>query len=109
MAQPYFQLDEFPGVHFPWYGRMPIDLWRMMRQYVYERDRGICQYCGKPVELFKCHIHHVLALYEGGTNHPTNLKTACPKCHRKHHPHMLTPQERFSDVKERNLKHDHSL
>ena len=90
-----FELDDLPGYHFPWYTRMPIDLWRKMRQYVYERDRGRCCYCGAPTELFDCHCHHVLELYEGGTNHPSNLKTLCRPCHKRRHPHMLSPLERL--------------
>ena len=95
MARQGFELAELKGVLFPWYGRMPLDLWRQMRQYVYERDGGRCQYCGSPTELFKCHIHHVLELGEGGTNHPSNLKTLCPDCHKQRHPFMLSPLDRI--------------
>lgn len=90
-----FGIPELPGYRFPWYGRMPHDLWQPLRQYVYERDGGICQYTGKPVELYKCHCHHVLALSEGGTNHPSNLKTSAKKAHERIHPHMLDPLARF--------------
>jgi 5-methylcytosine-specific restriction endonuclease McrA len=81
------------GKNFPWHWRMPAALWREMRQYIYARDGGRCQYCGEPVELFECHIHHVLELSESGTNHPTNLKTACIGCHKKRHPFMRTKLE----------------
>ena len=95
MPRFYFELDEIPGVRFPWYTRMDIDLWHKMRQFVYQRNQGRCQYCGEPVELFACHIHHVLELSEGGTNHPSNLKTVCVKHHKERHPFMLTAQEKY--------------
>lgn len=75
---------------YSWYKRLPIEKWRVMRQYVYKRDNGRCLYCDNPVELYACHIHHILELSRGGTNHPTNLKTLCIDCHEKRHPHMLS-------------------
>ena len=91
----YFELDEYPGYRFPWYTRMDIDLWAMIRQHVYAHDAGRCQYCAARVELFKCHIHHALELSEGGTNHPSNLKTLCIDCHKNRHPFMKTVKERW--------------
>jgi 5-methylcytosine-specific restriction endonuclease McrA len=91
-----FTLPELPGLRFPWYTRMPIDLWRQLRQFVYQRDNGACQYCGESTELFNCHCHHVLELSEGGTNHPSNLKTLCRECHKKRHPFMLSAIERLA-------------
>lgn len=90
-----FEIPELPGYRFPWYGRMPLDLWRVLRQYVYERDEGKCRYCGEHTELYDCHCHHVLDLQHGGTNHPSNLKTLCRVCHKKRHPFMLDPLQRI--------------
>lgn len=84
----HFKIDGMDRARFPWYSRMPVNLWQLVRQHVYGRDNGRCCYCGKPVELFACHIHHVLPLSEGGTNYPTNLKTLCVDCHKMRHPHM---------------------
>lgn len=89
----HFQLEQLPGIRFPWYGRMQLELWRPLKQWVYQRDKGRCQYCGDSVEYIKTHCHHVLELSEGGTNHPTNLKTSCVKCHKKRHPFMKSPVE----------------
>jgi len=94
--QNIFEIEQLPGVKFPWHTRMDIDLWRMLRQFVYKRDGGKCQYCGAEVELYKCHIHHVVELVANGgcgTNHPTNLKVVCVGCHKKEHPHMMTKLE----------------
>lgn len=90
----FFQVDGLNGL-FPWFGRMSLDLWRPLRQWVYKRDGGKCCYCGSFVELHKCHCHHVLELSQGGTNHPSNLKTLCVSCHHKRHPHMVSLVERL--------------
>ena len=83
-----FTVDEIPGVRYSWYGRPQIADWIKLKQYVYERDKGVCQYCGEQVEYRKTHCHHALELCEGGTNHPTNLKTLCIECHEVRHPFM---------------------
>ena len=87
----------FQGQEYPWYGRMPDQQWRKLRQAVYQRDEGMCQYCLGEVELFQCHIHHVLPLSEGGTNRPGNLKTLCVDCHQYRHPFMLDDIKRISE------------
>lgn len=83
------------GVRYPWFGDMPEHLWRKLRQYVFQRDLGRCQYCNSPVELNKCHIHHTLERNQGGTNHPSNLKVLCVPCHKERHPFMKTAQEKL--------------
>lgn len=100
MARYCFQVDGL-DLCFPWYKRMQIDLWRPLRQWVYERDNGRCQYCDGRVELYGCHIHHVLELNQGGTNHPSNLKTLCVGCHKERHPFMKTAKEKYLVVVER--------
>lgn len=90
-----FDLPDFPTLYFPWYNRMPAHLWHILRKFVHNRDNGECQYCGAPVKLEEFHCHHVLPLSEGGTNHPSNLKTLCKSCHKKRHPFMLNPLQRL--------------
>lgn len=72
-------------------------MWRPLRQYVYERDGGKCRYCGKIVELYRAHVHHILDLQFSGTNHPSNLKVACVPCHKEKHPFMKDAKEMFMD------------
>jgi 5-methylcytosine-specific restriction endonuclease McrA len=91
----YFELPNYPKLKFPWYSRPPDYLWRILRQYVYERDEGKCRDCGKEVELYECNIHHVFELNQGGTNHPTNLKTLCKDCHKKRHPFMMDAKDKM--------------
>lgn len=91
----FFQIPEIPDLRFPWFGRMSFELWHPLRQYVFKRDNGICQYCGSKTELHECNIHHALALSEFGSNHPTNLKTSCKNCHKEKHPFMKDVKERY--------------
>jgi 5-methylcytosine-specific restriction protein A len=88
---------EIEGVRYPWFGRMPEYLWRKLRQFIFQRDAGRCQYCTQPVELVQCHIHHTLELNQGGTNHPSNLKVLCKPCHKNRHPFMKTASEKLRD------------
>lgn len=89
-----FTIDELPGKRFPWYTRMAIDLWLPLKQYVYKRDNGLCQYCGKPTPYEDSHCHHALELSEHGTNHPSNLKTLCRECHKNRHPFMKSAKDK---------------
>jgi len=90
---------EVNGKQYPWFTRMSIDKWREIRQFVYERDGGMCQYCKVVVRLDECHIHHTLELSEGGSNHPTNLKTLCKGCHKNRHPFMRSARERLQNMR----------
>lgn len=81
---------------------MPEFQWREIRQFVYERDGGKCVYCATPVRLDECHIHHVLELSQGGSNHPSNLKTLCIECHKKRHPHMRTARDKANQIDSRS-------
>lgn len=84
----YFTVPELPNLRFQWYGRLPIDIWIPLKQWIYQRDKGFCQYCKNQFEYSQTHCHHVLELAEGGTNHPSNLKTLCHDCHKIRHPFM---------------------
>jgi len=91
----YFTINEIDGILFPWHGRPQVDDWIKLKQYVYQRDEGICQYCLQPVEYRDTHCHHILELSEGGTNHPSNLKTLCKDCHKARHPFMLSVRDKL--------------
>lgn len=90
-----FTIVELPGLRFPWYGRMGMDLWHPLKQWVYQRDGGVCQYCEQPVEYEKSDCHHILEIAEHGSNHPSNLKTLCRKCHKNRHPFMKSKHEKL--------------
>jgi 5-methylcytosine-specific restriction endonuclease McrA len=46
---------------------------------VYERDGGLCIFCGRP----GLPNAHVVARSHGGLGVPENIITACPECHRR--------------------------
>lgn len=90
-----FTIDDIPDVRFPWYGRPAIEQWIKLKQYIYQRDGGLCQYCKQPTRYEDSHCHHVLELSEHGTNHPSNLKTLCRNCHKNRHPFMKSAREKL--------------
>lgn len=61
------------------------------RKRIYERDKGICAYCGKHLPFDSFHIDHVIPLAKGGNNEESNLTVSCPKCNRKKHIKITTP------------------
>lgn len=64
------------------YGRTPLDVEEM-----YNSQKGLCWWCGKPLpEDF--HIDHRVPLARGGTNDPGNLCCACPECNIAKHDKM---------------------
>lgn len=50
------------------------------RLRVYERDGGVCTYCGVAVAPGEFHVDHSVSRRNGGTNHLNNLRTACAPC-----------------------------
>jgi 5-methylcytosine-specific restriction endonuclease McrA len=56
--------------------------WQVLRASVLNRDAHVCQGCGATERL---DVHHVIPLYRGGTNDPSNLISLCRECHAKIH------------------------
>ncbi|WP_455424807.1 HNH endonuclease [Dryocola sp. LX212] len=52
-----------------------------MKRKVYVRDGGMCQLCGRVVDLCESELDHKVALQFGGNNEPENLWTLCIPCH----------------------------
>lgn len=50
----------------------------------YERDQGRCSACGLGVSAVLS-LHHVVPVWLGGTNRPSNLTVLCANCHRLVH------------------------
>lgn len=50
------------------------------RKYVYIRDKGTCQICGKFVPPDKFTIDHIIPISKGGTYDYDNLQCCCRKC-----------------------------
>lgn len=53
-----------------------------LRQQVYDRDAGQCQYCGEDVSYSDCNIDHVIPWPEGATS-LGNLVVACQPCNKR--------------------------
>lgn len=52
----------------------------MLRFHILRRDNYTCQYCGAKAPDTALHVDHVVSVFEGGTNDPDNLITACVRC-----------------------------
>jgi hypothetical protein len=84
-------------------------LWPKIKTAVLRRDKWICQDCG--VNFERCRIkvfdqtlrrgkggyrweslevHHIVPRSRGGSDHPGNLKTLCPACHRRYTNELIT-------------------
>lgn len=57
--------------------------WKSTRSFIYERERGCCQRCGKFVFGRQAHVHHVIEIKKDATLKldPNNLMLLCPQCH----------------------------
>ena len=53
------------------------------RRNVYLRDKGACQYCGKPVSSTDFSFEHVIPRAQGGRTSWENIVVACVPCNRK--------------------------
>lgn len=52
---------------------------RELRDRILDRDRGICQLCGTPVDP-EFHIDHIYPVSRGGATNAGNLQLAHPMC-----------------------------
>jgi 5-methylcytosine-specific restriction enzyme A len=61
--------------------------WRKLRQYIIDRDGGMCVYCGGRGDI----AHHKIWVDDSNVNDPSvvwspdNLETVCANCHAKIH------------------------
>jgi 5-methylcytosine-specific restriction endonuclease McrA len=78
-------------------------VWQRLKNTVLRRDRYRCQDCGAEFgarrrKVFdrrlrrgrggyrweSLEVHHIIARSQGGSDHPGNLKSLCPACHREY-------------------------
>lgn len=50
------------------------------RKRIYQRDDGMCVYCGKKLSKNEFWIDHIKPLSRGGNNEDENLAVSCRKC-----------------------------
>jgi hypothetical protein len=78
--------DQVPATH--------SEAWRRERseiigEYALLRSSGECEGCQKPAPFLRrngkpyLEIHHIIALADGGSDHPSNVAAVCPNCHRR--------------------------
>lgn len=59
-----------------------IPLTRKQRFEILRRDNFTCQYCGRKPPEVTLEVDHKVSVYNGGSNHPSNLITSCLDCNR---------------------------
>ncbi len=65
---------------------------RRFRYYLWCRDNGRCQYCGKAVNpQYGWHIEHILPFSFGGPDSEDNLVVACIRCNLKKGTKIILP------------------
>lgn len=50
------------------------------RDWIYDRDRGVCGICRRPVAYGEFHVDHIRPTTEGGNNDVGNLRISHPAC-----------------------------
>lgn len=55
----------------------------MVRMRVMKRDRFQCTYCGAPGTDVELEVDHIIPVAGGGSNHMSNLTTACRACNQQ--------------------------
>jgi 5-methylcytosine-specific restriction endonuclease McrA len=69
--------------------------WLRMRMRIYERDKGCCRCCQKPVKFTsgdwdQASTHHIVYRSAGGSDETSNLVTICMRDHQAEHGHLLS-------------------
>jgi len=55
--------------------------WRRLRAIVLARDGHRCRVCGQPA----AEVDHIIRVIDGGTDHPSNLRSLCREHHAARH------------------------
>lgn len=58
---------------------------------IYERDGGICQLCGEPVDRSVATIDHIIPFARGGTHEPANVQLAHGPCNSRKGSKLMAP------------------
>ena len=64
---------------------------------VMKRDRFTCVYCGKDGTDVELEIDHIIPVAKGGSNHISNLATACRACNQKKGTNIIIPMKKTSN------------
>jgi 5-methylcytosine-specific restriction enzyme A len=70
-----------------------INIPKVVREYVLDRDKSQCQSCGKSDSAASLQIDHIIPLAQGGSNDISNLQVLCSTCNQRKK-HYLDPRFR---------------
>lgn len=80
--------------------------WEKLRQFIINRDGGLCVHCGAKGDT----VHHIIWVDDTNCNdpmitfNPDNLETVCRDCHAKiHHPDCSATMDGYRFDDEGNL------
>lgn len=65
---------------------MSLEKQQAMNSEIKNEDGYFCNICKKGAHKIEIHVHHIIPLYQFGTNNKNNLVVLCQKCHQKQHP-----------------------
>lgn len=65
------------------YDRLPRRQVRFSRLNIYNRDRNLCQYCGRRFARSELNLDHVVPRSQGGASRWENVVCSCHACNRR--------------------------
>ncbi len=68
-----------------WHPKSPyerIPLTAKQRYEILKRDNFTCRYCGRKPPEVVLNVDHIISVYDGGTNEPSNLTASCEPCNK---------------------------
>lgn len=68
-----------------------------VRIRVMKRDRFRCTYCGRPGTDVELEVDHIVPASKGGSNHMSNLTTACRSCNQGKGNESIEPPQAQAD------------
>lgn len=74
-SREFLGLNDDDLLGLPYRQRWPYFRWR-----IWQRDNGLCGFCGHPVPLTELHIDHIKPRAVGGATHWDNLRPAHRHC-----------------------------
>ena len=78
------------------------ETWAILRKSVLLEDGRVCSKCSNCDNDTEYHMHHIIPLYEYGTNNKNNLVFLCQKCHQRQHEFKIS--KNIADKKSKPTK-----
>ena len=77
---PYYKILAPEVILLGVFDRLPFKEVKLTRHNIFERDKNICQYCGKKFDRKELNIDHVVPRDMGGSTSWANLVCSCKRC-----------------------------